>query len=62
MNSESKIFNIAIALTIFCFFHFVFAFAFATYFGGLFQSLIISQIVFGTCFLIVAFYILARGK
>jgi hypothetical protein len=56
----SKILEIGIASTFFCFFHFVFAFAFATYFGGLLQSLIISQVVFGTCFLIVAFYIVTK--
>jgi len=56
----SKILEIGIALTFFSVFHFLFAIGFATHFGGLFQSLIISNVTFGTCFLIVAFYIVTK--
>ena len=57
------ILNVLFALAFFSVFHFLFAIGFATHFGGLFQSLIISNVTFGTCFLIVAFYIIfKRGK
>tara|TARA_R100000781_G_C4040106_1_gene113675 strand:+ start:184 stop:369 length:186 start_codon:yes stop_codon:yes gene_type:complete len=47
------------------FFSFIFGFSLITanYFGGFFQSFIVATVIFGTCFLIVAFYIIfKRGK
>jgi len=57
-DKKSKVFNIAIALNIFAFYMLAFTIIFAEYFGGLFQSFIVGTVIFGTCFLIVGFYII----
>lgn len=55
---RSKIFDIAIALNILAFYMFIFTIIFAEYFGGLFQSFIVGNVIFGTCFLVVGLYII----
>ena len=55
---RSKIFDIAIALNILAFYMFIFTIIFAEYFGCLFQSFIVGNVIFGTCFLVVGLYII----
>ncbi len=59
MNDEkSVVFNIAIAWNVFPFYVLAFTIIFSEYFGGVFQSFIVGTVIFGTCFLVVAFYII----
>jgi len=56
----SKVFNIAIALSVSVFYMLVFTINLADYFGGMFQSFVVGNVIFGTCFLIVGFYIVTK--